>query len=140
MANRTNTKSSRSVFALLFVLAAIVTLAVTVGRSPRLQELLGVDTREGYEPTAERLTRLRMIALTDAIGEYREQYSQLPASLNALLALSSTNDARHPKPEWFVDGWGRDFLFRVVARRYLLRSSGPDQLPDTDDDVEVRGP
>jgi hypothetical protein len=105
-----------------------------------MQELFGFNTREGYAPSPERLTRLRLSALSDAVGDYREQYHRLPDSLSALLAITSTSEARRPKPEWLRDGWEKNILLRVQAGRFVLVSSGPDGVPNTSDDIAVRGP
>jgi hypothetical protein len=38
------------------------------------------------------------------------------------------------------DAWGQAFLYEATSNAFLVRSSGPDRLEGTSDDIEVSGP
>jgi hypothetical protein len=78
--------------------------------------------------------RTDMEGIAREVGAFADRKGRLPSELKELFGPESTSpfDAE----PW--DCWHRPYEYRVIdpaARRFLLRSRGPDGLPDTPDDV-----
>jgi Type II secretion system (T2SS), protein G len=91
-------------------------------------------TRVEIEETA---SNLRMLAA--GIEAYQRANGDWPATTPE----SGLPDLLHPTfvPELVrEDAWGQAFLYEASGNTFRIRSSGPDQLDGTDDDIEVSGP
>lgn len=72
-----------------------------------------------------------------------EAYQRVNGSWPVITPDSSLPDLLHPTfvPELVrEDAWGEAFLYQASGDGFRIRSSGPDQLEGTDDDIEVSGP
>lgn len=88
-----------------------------------------VDTEETLWPDPVERTWVRLANLQDRIQRYRRQAGRFPASIEAMLPVPADRDALAR------DAWDAAFAFRLLARDYELRSSGPDRVIGTADDV-----
>jgi general secretion pathway protein G len=98
-----------------------------------------------------KVARQDISTLTTALGLYRAWRGAYPASDPGLNALYRRPGAEPPE-KWDgiyltgegpqSDPWGRPYVYRFPGVRnpkgYDLFSSGPDRIPDTDDDIEEK--
>lgn len=91
--------------------------------------LMVVDTEESLWPDPVERTWVRLANLRYRIEGYRLQAGRFPASLEELLPGSADRDALAR------DAWGGTFALRPLPNDYELRSSGPDRVLGTPDDV-----
>lgn len=90
----------------------------------------------GVSHTRTTLTCERMWTLATAIGSCGRADRSLPATFD-LLGPSTNGTAFYLTPKTLVDAWGTPF--RCVTSRISreIRSAGPDQRMDTDDDLTI---
>ena len=85
----------------------------------------------------ERITEatgdLRRVA--DALVSHGLNHGKYPSGISYGALLGELPDL--PPNMMTIDPWGEDYLYESDGRSYLLRSSGPDKMMDTDDDIVI---
>jgi hypothetical protein len=92
---------------------------------------------------ARAMTALNLNKIRDALTAYRRRNGSFPSNdqgLGVLLTAATdpvATSAALSRIE-MMDGWGSDYIYRIPGAKhpdsYDLFSSGPDRLPDTEDD------
>ena len=106
-------------------------LGVVLSMLPVLLCLLWRESHpQGRSPGIS--TRTQIADIDKAINIYAMQHNgQLP---DALSALVESDDPLLNKPD-LIDRWGEPFGYERNGRRYIIRSSGPDRIMGTEDDI-----
>ena len=119
-----------TLFEMILVLAII---AILIG--------LGVFHLRGTEETAQIMKARadsKTIAMT--LTQFKVRHSRLPTQGEGLAPLASAPDGSSLiAPEGLLDPWGQPYQYRNPSRKnktgFDIFSAGPDQKPDTQDDV-----
>ena len=119
-----------TLFEMILVLAII---SILIG--------LGVYNLRDVQGTAEVLkARSDNKTLAMTLTQYKVRHSRLPTQGEGLAPLANAPDGSSLiAPEGLIDPWGRPYQYRNPSRKnktgFDIFSAGPDQKPDTQDDV-----
>jgi general secretion pathway protein G len=130
--------SRQAGFTLIEVMIVLVIIALLMGF------LIPKIFSQG-EQAKQRVNKLKMQSVSNAINQFNLEYSGLPQSLDDLVRCTErTGSACIPtlKEEDLRDGWNQRFLYNVDpgARKFTLKSPGPDGVDGGGDDMVLQGP
>jgi general secretion pathway protein G len=124
---------NRAAFTLMEVMLVLVIIVVIAG--------LGIRTLGGSFQQAKVNTAKASIAtLSNSVKEYQIEIGNgnLPQSLEALVSQPSDVEAG----AWFakldklpMDPWNKPFEYEVTGTTFKIKSSGPDSVAGTPDDI-----
>ncbi len=92
-------------------------------------------------------TRILMNSISSTLSEFRRHCYRYPTTEEGLKALISKPtegkdcknypiDGYLEKAEIPIDPWGNDIDYESKGKKFILKSYGPDQEPDTEDDIQ----
>lgn len=84
-----------------------------------------------YEMAKQRIIKLEMVQIRNAIMLFQVRFGKNPESLEELV------DAGCIGPGALQDTFRQDYRLREIEGRWFLLSSGKDQILNTDDDVVI---
>lgn len=112
----------------LIEIMIVVTIMVAV------MGLVGFNVMTASERANIDLAETQIKQLKQNCEAYQLYYKKWPESLDALV---NTPDNREIIEEVPQDPWGMDYIFEKNGNSIKLYSSGPDGLPNTEDDIVV---
>jgi hypothetical protein len=113
---------------------AIVLFLVVI---PACFYLLGIShiyiVRAVEKFSQPRLTQQEGVEIANAIARYHDDTGTLPPTINDLIR------GRAPRAGWRTDAWGNEYIYVPLDNGlYTLFSTGPDGIPNTEDDLVIR--
>jgi hypothetical protein len=81
------------------------------------------------------VTRERISGLEAATARYKADCNQFPGNADDLSKDPGVTGWRGPYSAGILDSWGVPFQMNIVEGRLEIRSSGPDRIKNTEDDI-----
>ena len=117
-------------FTLIEVMAVVVIIGI-------LATVAVVHMTGATEDTRREATRVSIMALRTAVLQYEVKVGEFPESLDQLV-VEGDDDWPGPfldEEEVPKDGWGNDFHYEILGKRYRITSAARDGQFGTEDDI-----
>ena len=122
----TNMSKRSRIFAGILLIASV---GIALAAAGYLQSSGETDEVLFPDPTAR--TQVRLHAIELAVESFRRDHGSYPDSLRAMTA----DDMGRVDDLYRLDGWKRPFNYNAANGQYEIRSSGPDGVLHTSDDL-----
>jgi general secretion pathway protein G len=122
-------KASRKGMTLIEIMIVLVIMA-------SVMTLVGINVFGALDTAGEKTTTITLEQFKSAVTNYKLQYKKLP---NSLQDLVNTPNGRSllDSDEIPRDSWDQEFNFEKTGNVIKIFSSGPDGIPNNEDDIVI---
>ncbi|MBO5754196.1 MAG: type II secretion system protein GspG [Proteobacteria bacterium] len=125
LANAQQNKALRKGMTLIEIMIVVTLMVAIMG-------LVGYSVIGQSDKANIKIANTQLIQFKESCKMYRIQYKKFPENLEALV---NTPDGISLVDEVPEDPWGNQYNFEKSGNKIKIYSSGPDALPNTEDDI-----